>query len=50
MPTNPIYPVVSDLLTLERIPSELEGQQEALDWVLGTSSRKGTIFKTSLNF
>jgi hypothetical protein len=35
MPTNPIYPVVSDLLPLEKIPSELEGLREALENVLG---------------
>ena len=34
MPTNPIYPVVSDLLPLERIPSELEGLREALENML----------------
>lgn len=34
MPINPIYPVVSDLLPLERIPSELEGLREALQNVL----------------
>jgi hypothetical protein len=35
MPVNPIYPVISDLLPLERIPSELEGVRTALESVLG---------------
>lgn len=35
MPTNLIYPVVSDLLPLELIPSELEGLREALESILG---------------
>jgi len=34
MPTNPLYPVVSDLLPLEKIPSELQGLREALKNVL----------------
>ncbi|MBW8242520.1 hypothetical protein K1F50_06875 [Muricauda oceani] len=34
MPTNPLYPVVSDLLPLEKIPSELQGLREALENVL----------------